>query len=155
MKHVVTLQVVLFLFGVTLALGATDQDRARLLEREREKFGKEHDPVTRTKIGIKISDILLEDVAESVKDGEYDVMEQQLTAYADTIETAHRSLIESGRNAAKKPSGFKELEIALRKHVRKLDDFGRVLNLQRRIALDKAKDLATGIRDKLLKALFP
>jgi len=157
MKHVAILPIVLFLFASSLIAlpHPTDQDRAKQLERERERFDKETDPVTRTKIGIRISDILLEDVATSVKDGQFDVMEQQLTAYADTIQTAHNSLVESGRNAQKKPGGFKELEIALRKHVRKLEDFGRVLNLQRRIPLDKAKDLANGIRDKLLKALFP
>ena len=82
-------------------------------------------------------------------------MEQQLTAYAATIESAHQALADSGRNAVNKPSGFRELEIALRKHVRKFEEFARVLNLQRRVPVEKTKNIASGIRDKLLKALFP
>ena len=138
-----------------LALGREDEDRAKLLEHERQKFEKEGDPVSRTKIGIKISDILLDDVAESVREGKFDDMEHQLTAYAETIQAAHSTLVESGRNASKKSGGFKELEIALRKHVRKFEDFARLLNLQKRVPLEKARDFANGVREKLLKALFP
>jgi hypothetical protein len=157
MKRVAILPLVVFLIGVCAAAAsaAEDEGRAKQLERERQKFEREADPVDRAKIGIKISDILLEEVAESVKDGQFGEMEQKLTVYAETIQASHNGLIESGRNASKKPEGFKELEIALRKHVRKLEDFARVLNLQRRLPLEKARDLAGGIRDKLLKALFP
>ena len=45
--------------------------------------------------------------------------------------------------------------MALRQHVRKFEDFARSLNLQRRVPVEQTKDLAVGIRDKLLKALFP
>ena len=157
MKRVVIPVFVVFLLGVfpTASSAAENEERAKQLQRERQRLSKEDDPVERAKIGIKISEILLEEVAESAKDGQFDEMEQELTAYADTIQGAHTSLVESGRNASKKPAGFKELEIALRKQVRKLEDFARVLNVQRRIPLDKAKDLAGGIRNKLLKALFP
>ena len=157
MKRAVILPLAVFVIALcsALASAAEDDARAKELARERQRFAREVDPVDRAKIGIKISDILLEDVAESLKDGQFDAMEQQLTAYTETIQTAHSGLVESGRNAQKKPEGFKELEIALRKHLRRLEDFSRVLNLQRRIPLQKAKDLAGGVRDKLLKALFP
>ena len=78
-----------------------------------------------------------------------------LPQYAATIQYAHEALENSGRNAAKKSDGFRELEIALRKHVRKFEDFARALSLQRRVPLEKTKDLAKAIQEKLLKALFP
>jgi hypothetical protein len=156
MKRVILVPISVFLFASSgLALGREDEDRAKLLEHERQKFEKEGDPVSRAKIGIKISDILLDDVAESVREGKFDDMEQQLTAYAETIQAAHTTLVESGRNASQKSGGFKELEIALRKHVRKFEDFARLLNLQKRVPLEKARDFANGVREKLLKALFP
>ena len=137
------------------AAAATDEERAKELQRERTRLQKETDPVDRAKIGVKISDILVEDVGEAVREGNFEEMQIQLTAYAQTIESAHKELLDSGRNAVKKPGGFKELEIALRQHVRKFDELSRMLNLQRRVPLEQTKDLATGIRDKLLKALFP
>ena len=93
--------------------------------------------------------------ANPFAEGDFTQMEEQLTQYAATIQFAHENLENSGRNAAKKSDGFRELEIALRKHVRKLDDFARALSLQRRLPLEKTKDLAKTIQEKLLKALFP
>jgi hypothetical protein len=157
MKQAVIIPLMLLLTGaLTPAAGAsTDEDRAKELQRERAKLQKETDPVDRAKIGVKISDILVEDVGDAVRQGNVAEMEKQLAAYAETIESAHQELVDSGRNAAKKPNGFKELEIALRQHIRRFDELSRMLNLQNRVPVEKTKSLATGIRDNLLKALFP
>jgi hypothetical protein len=158
MKQVVTLPLVLLL---TTALASAkvpitgSEARIRELQRERSKLEKTTDPVERAKIGIRISDILLDNVGDSVREGDFTEMEVNLTEYAETIQSAHQALVDSGRNASKKPGGFKDLEMALRQHVRKFEDFARSLNLQRRIPVEQTKDLAAGIRDKLLKALFP
>jgi len=156
MKQVVIVPLMLLLTGLAATAAATtEEERAKELQRERTRLQKETDPIDRAKIGVKISDILVEDVGEAVREGNFEEMQIQLTAYAQTIESAHKELLDSGRNAVKKPGGFKELEIALRQHVRKFDELSRMLNLQRRVPLEQTKDLATGIRDKLLKALFP
>ena len=157
MKQVITVTLVLLLSGAiaSLAQAETDEDRARDLQRERAKLERESDPVDRAKIGIKISEILLEDVGEAVREGDFTEMEEQLAEYAATIQYAHETLQNSGRNAAKKSDGFRELEIALRKHVRKFEDFARALSLQRRVPLERTKDLAKAVQEKLLKALFP
>jgi len=157
MRQVVTIPLVLLLLGAStpVAPAASDEDRARQLQKERQQLEKETDPVDRAKIGIRISELLLEDVAESVKKENFTAMEQQLTQYSDTIQRAHQSLVDSGRDAVKKPDGFKQFEIVLRKHTRKFEDFGRMLNLQRRVPLEKTKELARAIQEKLLKALFP
>jgi hypothetical protein len=157
MRQVIRLSVVLLLAGamISTASAATDEERAKQLERERTKLEKETDPVDRAKIGIRISEMLLEDVGDSVRDGNVDEMERELTAYTTTIQAADQALADSRRDAAKKASGFKEFEIALRKHLRKFDDFARMLNLEQRGPLEKTRDVAKDIRDKLLKALFP
>jgi hypothetical protein len=158
MKQVVTLPMLLLLTAAFVSAKVpTTAGEARIkeLQRERSKLEKTSDPVDRAKIGIRISEILLDNVGDSVRDGDFAQMEVNLTEYADIIQTAHQALVDSGRNAAKKPGGFKDLEMALRQHVRKFEDFARSLNLQRRIPVEQTKDLAVGIRDKLLKALFP
>ena len=153
MKRIAPGLLVLLLTSVPAYAGA--ENRALELQREREKLEKEKDPVDRAKIGIKISDLLLDNVADTLRDGNYVEMQQELSAYTAAIENAHQALATSGRDAQKKSGGFKELEIALRKQVRKFDDYARMLTTDRREPLEKAKKLATGIRDKLLKALFP
>jgi len=157
MKQVVVIPLMLLLAGALAPTtgAATDEVRAKELQKEREKLQKETDPVDRAKIGVKISDLLVEDVGDAVRQGDFDELATQLSAYAQTIENAHKELVDSGRDAVKKPGGFKELEIALRQHVRKFEDLSRMLNLQRRVPLEKTKDLAVSIRDKVLKALFP
>jgi hypothetical protein len=82
-------------------------------------------------------------------------MEEQLAEYAATIQYAHETLQNSGRNAAKKSDGFRELEIALRKHVRKFEDFARALSLQRRVPLEKTKDLAKALQEKTAEGPLP
>lgn len=153
MKQTVSCLLILLLTGAPIYAAAGN--RALELQKEREKLAKENDPVDRAKIGVKISDLLLEDIADSVKAGDFDRMQAQLSAYTATIEGAHKSLADSGRNAQKKSGGFTHLEIAIRKQIRKFDDYARVLTTDRRGPIEQTKTLATGIRDKLLKALFP
>ena len=62
--------------------------------------------------------------------------------------------LKTGRDAHRKPKGFKELEISLRRQIRILDDIGRGLTYDQREPVDKAKQQASDIRDDLLKALF-
>jgi hypothetical protein len=153
MKRIASCLLILLLTNAPAWAGA--ENRALELQREREKLEKERDPVDRAKIGIKISDLLLDNVADSVRVGNFTDMEQELSAYVATIESAHQTLVDSGLNAQKKSGGFKDLEIALRKQVLKFDDYARMLTGDRREPLEEAKKLATGIRNKLLKALFP
>ena len=54
----------------------------------------------------------------------------------------------------RKPKGFKDLEIALRRQIRMLDDIGQGVTFDQREPVDKAKQEASDIRDDLLKALF-
>jgi hypothetical protein len=136
------------------AFAVANPELARQLAKEREKLQDEKDPVDRAKINIKISEILLASVSESIQTENFVRMDEELNEYAMTIEDAHSTLMNSGRDASKKAGGFKELEIALRKHVLRFDDLGRALSLDRRPPLDKVKKLASGIRDGLLKALF-
>jgi hypothetical protein len=132
----------------------TDVERMRELAKEREKLVREKDPVDRTKIGIKISEILLESVADAIQAEDFAAMNTHLDEYSAAIEEAHSTMINSGRDARKKAGGFKELEIALRKHVLRFDDLARALALDQRSPVEKVKKLASGIRNGLLKVLF-
>ena len=82
------------------------------------------------------------------------MLQKRLSEYVDAIQDAHQTMLKTGRDAHRKPKGFKDLEIALRKQVRVLDDLGHGLTFDQRDPVDKAKQQASEIRDDLLKALF-
>jgi hypothetical protein len=124
------------------------------LEKAKEKLKHATDPVDRTKIDIDISEILLSLISDAVKIGEPEVVGRRLTEYVDAIEDAHQTMMKTGRDAHRKPKGFKDLEITLRRQIRMLDDIGKGLTFDQREPVDKAKQTASDIRDDLLKALF-
>ncbi len=124
------------------------------LEKEKDKLRRQTDPVDRTKTQIKISDLLLSLVSDAVRRNDPELMEARLDDYVTTIQDAHQTMVKSGRDARRKPKGFKELEIALRQQVRQLDDIARGLSVDQREPVEKAREEATDIRDELIKALF-
>ena len=124
------------------------------LEKEKASLNRQTDPVGRTKTQIKISELLLTLISDAVQAGDPGMMQKYISDYLAAIQDAHQTMMKTGRDAHRKPGGFKELEIALRRHVRQLVDIGKALTFDEREPLDKAKDEAIDIRDDLLKALF-
>jgi hypothetical protein len=138
----------------TASLQGQVDKRLDRLERERAHLTTLSDPFDRTKSEIAISEILLSLAGDAVRAGEPEVLQKRLGEYVDTIEDAHQGLIKTGRDARKKPKGFKDLEIVLRRQIRTLEDIGKGLTFDQREPVDKAKQQASDIRDDLLKALF-
>jgi len=138
----------------TASLQGQVDKRLERLDRERAKLKTEVDPVDRTKSDIAISEILLSLASDAVRSGEPEVLEKRLAEYVDTIQDAHQAMMKTGRDAHRKPKGFKDLEIALRHQIRMLDDIGKSLTFDQRTPVDRAKGEASDIRDDLLKALF-
>jgi hypothetical protein len=138
----------------TASLQGQVDKRLERLDRERARLKAVVDPIDRTKSDIAISEILLSLASDAVRSGEPEVLEKRLVEYVDTIQDAHQAMMKTGRDAHRKPKGFKELEIALRHQIRMLDDIGKSLTFDQRMPVDRAKQEASDIRDDLLKALF-
>jgi hypothetical protein len=128
--------------------------RLERLQKEKDKLSRLTDPVDRTKTSIAISEILLSLASEAVKTGEPEMLGKRLNEYIDTIRDAQETMMKTGRDAHRKPKGFKDLEIALRRQIRLLDDLGRSVSYDQRDPVEKAKTQASDLREELLKALF-
>jgi len=124
------------------------------LQKERDKLSKTSDPVDRAKSDIVVSDILLSLASDAIKSGEPEVLVKRLGEYVDVIQDAHQGMMKTGRDAHKKPKGFKELEIALRRQIRMLDDLAHGVTFDQRDPVEQARQKAVDIREDLLKALF-
>jgi hypothetical protein len=152
--------VLLLILGITsvairpLPLWAQNDKRLQQLEKEQAKLKRQTDPVDYTKTQIKISEILLSFIRDAVRDGNLEMMAERLDGYITAIQDAHQILVKSGRDAHRKPKGFKDLEIALRRHARQLEDIGQSLTFDDRQPIAEARDRAEDIRAELMKALF-
>jgi len=139
----------------TLSSRAVQSDKQlERLQKEKANLTRQTDPVGRTKTEIKISEVLLTLISDAVQAGDMELMQKYISEYLAAIQDAHQTMMKTGRDAHRKPGGFKDLEIALRRHVRQLVDIGKALTFDEREPLDKAKEEAIDIRDDLLKALF-
>jgi len=138
----------------TASLQGRYDKRLERLQKERDKLSRLTDPVDRTKTDIVISEILLSLANDTIKTGEPEMLSKRLTEYIDTIRDAHQTMMKTGRDAHRKPKGFKDLEIALRRQIRMLDDLAHAVSFDQREPVEKAKQEASDMREDLLKALF-
>lgn len=124
------------------------------LQKEKDKLKRTTDPVARTKTNIKISEILISLSSDAARTGDIEVMDQRLDEYVASIQDAHQTMMKTGRDAHKKPGGYRDLEIALRRQINQLKDIGQAVTFDQRQPIEKARDEATRIREDLLKAIF-
>jgi hypothetical protein len=138
----------------SFALQQAPDKRLLELQKEQDKLKRTTDPVDHAKSDIKISEILISLVSDAARTGDLEMMDKRLGEYTSAIQDAHDTLTKTGRDARKKPHGFKDLEISLRRQINQLKDIGGALTVDDREPVEKARSEATRIRDDLLKALF-
>jgi hypothetical protein len=130
-------------------------ERLRRLNEERAGLQVTTRPVGRTRIHIRISDLLISFVGDAVDVGDVELIDERIGEYRATIIDARDTMVNSGRNAVNDASGYRELEIALRQHIRQVDDIGAQLNFERRDPLDLLINEISEIREEILDMLFP
>jgi hypothetical protein len=130
-------------------------ERLRRLDQERARLARASGPVDRTRAQIRISDLLVSLMGDAVGDGDLELVEQRISEYREAVTDARDAMMNSGRNAENDAGGFRDLEIALRQHVRQLADIGSQLTFQYREPITILIDDVAEIRAELLEALFP
>jgi CRISPR/Cas system-associated endonuclease Cas1 len=149
------LSLVLFLSANATATAIWPQksheDEAKLLS----KLEREKNPVKKAKLETKLGRLKLENAFEAYDKGQYDQCWKLLDEYLARMNNAWAELAASGRQAAKKPDGFKQLEIALRESRRDLHDFETRLTYAERQAAEKIAAQTVQLHSRVLSALFP
>ena len=137
-----------------LALLATSPALADNLDKLRQELARANDPVDRAKATAKLGDELVKEMSELYKKGAYTDGEHLLDEYLKAVRTAHRGLQESGRDARRKPAGFKQLEIHLRKSGHTMERIAQHAPADARDPLVQAQKELEDIRSELLQALM-
>src|SRR6185436_19730527 len=100
----------LFLLLILAWTGIVESQSKNLesLRKERVSFEKTSDAVDRTKISVKISDILILLITDAARSGNTSLVDQYLNDYCKTIKDAEDTMIKTKKDAHKHPAGFKE-----------------------------------------------
>src|SRR5438045_3725037 len=112
-KHIRIVTAVL-LFALCVHANGQSKTETTLLK-EKSNLLRTTDAVARTRISIKISDLLIVLLTTAARTEDDKLVELYLTDYANTIQNAQLTMMKTGRDAHKHPAGFKDLEISLRK----------------------------------------
>jgi hypothetical protein len=141
---------------VLFAAAASDSVQAKDTE---EKLGtriqRERDPVKKAKLEIRLGRLKLLQAFEAFDHKQVEQSHELLVAYLERMEGAWKTLADSGRQASRKPQGFKELDIALREDIRLLEDFAHRVPFQVREPVEKTSKRVEELREHVLRALFP
>ena len=139
-----------FLVAALFASSGAAQDLAKL----RQQLARANDPADRATLTVKIGEALLNQAAKMYAEGAYTDGDLLLAEYMGAVRAAHLSLRQSGRDARRRPKGFKQLEIHLRKSRRRLADLARSLPYSNRPPAEEARAEMEAMRLELLGALM-
>lgn len=138
----------LAVIGSPARRGDTEEGLLARLERER-------NPVKRAKFEIRLGRLKLLQAIEAYDQRDREQGQQLLSAYLERMKSAWATLEGSGRQAYRRPQGFKELDIALRQDGRLLEDLAHRVPFHDRSPVEKAAQEVEELRSRVLKALFP
>ncbi len=119
------------------------------------RIQSERNSVKKAKFEIRLGRLKLNQAEANYNDGNVQQGEALLIEYTKAMEAAWQTLRDSGRNAARQPQGFKELEMALREGTRRLEDLKHRISYFDRDPVDKTQQGISKERSAVLEALFP
>ena len=140
--------------GIVLLVStpAYTQDPMALL---RAQYENETDPVRKAKALTKLGDEQWRAARKATSAENYEEARKLVRQYLDDAEVAANALKDSGINAEKKPRGFKDLQIHVRKSLRELDQLILTVPDEQRGSFEVYKRDLLAIEKQLINELFP
>jgi len=120
-----------------------------------DQLKKESDPVRRAKTLTKLAGPQLDSMTRLADGGDFIHSGELLEQYRDEVKLTFDGLKESGIDAERKPSGFKELQIHLRRSLQQIDDVIRIVPEGPRVPFQSARAEIAQINRSLIEMLFP
>ena len=119
------------------------------------QFNQERDAVRKARLLPKLGDEQFRVLTAQAQAGGYAEALETLKSYRDNVAAAHAALKSSGVNAEKKPNGFKQLQMHVRKSLRVLEHITMTLPVDQREPFVAIRDELSKINDELIELLFP
>ncbi len=144
-----------FLAGALAGLllpGASAQNQIAELQTQ---FNRENDPVRKVKVLMKLGGAQFELMHKETDDGNYEQALRTLGEYRDEVSTTEAALKATGTDAERKPGGFKQLQIHLRKSLREIDQTIMAMPDGQRPPFETVRRDLLRIDKELIDMLFP
>lgn len=120
-----------------------------------QRIQSEQNFIKKAKEEIKLSTFQLARVEDAYSQGRIEDGVKLLATFMATLKSSWKNLHDSGRTAAKRPEGFRELEIALREDARALQDLERVVGYFDRAPIEQSVKDLDQLQGQLIQELFP
>jgi hypothetical protein len=137
---------------ISPAVRAVQQDR---LAESKEKYDRESDPVRKAKLLAKLGDLQVTEFVRQANANNEDAAFTVLNGYRAEVRASFDALKATGIDAERKPDGFKELQIHLRKTMWELERAAPLVSGEKRAAFQDIRDELNRIHNDLIHRLFP
>jgi len=138
--------------ALSLVASLPAQDRMATLLNQ---YQHETDPVRKSRDLAKLGSMQIDLAKQQLKSGEDVKSLDTLQMYRDEVKQTVDGLMATGNDAEKKPAGFKELQIALRESVRRIDDLILSLPVDKRPFFREVRTDLLAAQNTLIDVLFP
>ncbi|MGH9328156.1 MAG: hypothetical protein ACRD2B_15915 [Terriglobia bacterium] len=149
-------------FVALFLVGASSLFPSGLWARHREspseldaKIDRQKNPVKKAKLEVRLGNVELQEAITAYDHRQNGQGAKLLRAFSSTMETSWSVLESTGRNAARKPQGFMELEIGLREDIRKLTDLRARVEYFSLGPINDSLNRLSRLHNQVLLALFP
>jgi transcription termination factor NusB len=121
----------------------------------RARFETEVNPVHKAKLMQELGASEFKEVEKYAAAKQLSEAAKVLDQYHSEVEECSRELDQSNIDAAKKPSGFKQLQISVREALRRLDRLISTMTADEQVLFRKNRDDLEELNSHLLQELFP
>ena len=140
------------MLSALLLPAARGQENIAQLEAQ---FNRENDAARKVKVLRKLGDAQLEQMRKDTDDGNYAQALRTLEGYRDEVRGAEAALKATGVDAERKPGGFKQLQIQVRKSLREVDQTILALPDSQRPPFEAVRGDLLRADKELIDLLFP
>ncbi len=133
-------------------LAARAQDRIADLQA---LFNHESDPIRKAKILPRLGDAQFDQVRAELVGGQYAHAVEVLQEYRDEVKGSIQALKATGVDAERRPAGFKQIQMHVRKGIRELDQTILSVPEDERERFAALRKELLGIEKELIDLLFP
>lgn len=131
---------------------ATQPDR---MAEYKEKYDRETDPIRKAKALGNYGDAQVAEFVREATAYDADAAFATISAYRDEVRSAFDALKATNNDPERKPDGFKELQIHLRKSLWEMDRSLPLVPYDRRADFQNVRDELGRIHANLIQMLFP
>lgn len=138
--------------AVPVCLAATQQDH---VAEYKDKYDHENDPVRKAKALATLGDAQVLEFVHQAAANNFDAAFATLTEYRNEVRATFDSLKATGNDAEKKPDGYKQLQIHLRKSLWEMERMMPHISADRHESYEDIRNELGRIQTELIHMLFP